>query len=149
MPKRLKIVTVGDGGCGKTCMLQTFANGAYPTEYVPTVFETYITEMLVEIALWDTAGQEDYDRLRPLSYPDTDVALLCFDIADEGSFANITEKWMPEVLLSQYLRFVYSSKKKYIECSAMEQYNLQHIFESAVRISKKSSGRSKLKCSLL
>uniref|UniRef100_A0A1I8IEG4 Rho-related GTP-binding protein RhoC n=1 Tax=Macrostomum lignano TaxID=282301 RepID=A0A1I8IEG4_9PLAT len=51
----------------------------------------------VELALWDTAGQEDYDRLRPLSYPDTDVILMCFSVDNPDSVANIPEKWTPEV----------------------------------------------------
>ena len=53
--------------------------------------------MQVELALWDTAGQEDYDRLRPLSYPDTDVILRCFSIDSPDSLENIPEKWTPEV----------------------------------------------------
>lgn len=53
----------------------------------------------VELALWDTAGQEDYDRLRPLSYPDTDVILMCFSIDSPDSLENIPEKWTPEVLM--------------------------------------------------
>ena len=51
----------------------------------------------VELALWDTAGQEDYDRLRPLSYPNTDVILMCFSIDSPDSLENIPEKWTPEV----------------------------------------------------
>lgn len=47
--------------------------------------------------MWDTAGQEDYDRLRPLSYPDTDVILMCFSIDSPDSLENIPEKWTPEV----------------------------------------------------
>ena len=49
------------------------------------------------MALWDTAGQEDYDRLRPLSYPDTDVILMCFSVDSPDSLENIPEKWTPEV----------------------------------------------------
>ena len=55
------------------------------------------TPFQVELALWDTAGQEDYDRLRPLSYPDTDVILMCFSIDSPDSLENIPEKWTPEV----------------------------------------------------
>lgn len=47
---------------------------------------------MVELSLWDTAGQEEYDRLRPLSYPDTDVILLCFAIDEVASFHNIWDK---------------------------------------------------------
>lgn len=51
----------------------------------------------VSLGLWDTAGQEDYDRLRPLSYPATDVFLICFSIDDPASYANVRAKWFPEI----------------------------------------------------
>ena len=51
----------------------------------------------VSLGLWDTAGQEDYDRLRPLSYPSTDVFLICFAIDDPASYANVRAKWFPEI----------------------------------------------------
>ena len=57
----------------------------------------FFSSLQVELALWDTAGQEDYDRLRPLSYPDTDVILMCFSIDSPDSLENIPEKWTPEV----------------------------------------------------
>lgn len=49
------------------------------------------------MALWDTAGQEEYDRLRSISYPDTDVILMCFSIDSPESLENIPKKWTPEV----------------------------------------------------
>lgn len=99
---RKKLVIVGDGACGKTCLLIVFSKDEFPEVYVPTVFENYVAdikieEKTVELALWDTAGQEDYDRLRPLSYPDTDVILMCFSIDSPDSLENIPEKWVPEV----------------------------------------------------
>ena len=65
--------------------------------YVPTVFENYVTDVEVdgkhvELALWDTAGQEDYDRLRPLSYPDSHVILICFAVDSPDSLDNVQEK---------------------------------------------------------
>jgi Ras-related C3 botulinum toxin substrate 1 len=51
----------------------------------------------INLGLWDTAGQEDYDRLRPLSYPQTDVFLACFSVVSEASFQNIQSKWVPEL----------------------------------------------------
>ncbi|OBZ75295.1 GTP-binding protein RHO1 [Grifola frondosa] len=98
------------GGCGKTCLLIVYAENRFPearlalalTSYVPTVFENYVTLVqfegkLVELALWDTAGQEEYDRLRPLSYPESDVILIVFSIDFPVSLANVQDKWYPEV----------------------------------------------------
>ena len=52
----------------------------------------------VQVGIWDTAGGEEYDRLRPLSYPKTDIFLICFDIANPESFENISTKWVPEMM---------------------------------------------------
>ncbi|KAF7589903.1 Rho GTPase [Aspergillus hancockii] len=100
-----KFVVVGDGGCGKTCLLISYSQGYFPEKYVPTVFENYITQTVhrasgktVELALWDTAGQEEYDRLRPLSYPETDLLFVCFAIDCPASLENVVDKWYPEVL---------------------------------------------------
>jgi len=100
---RRKLVIVGDGACGKTCLLIVFSKGTFPEVYVPTVFENYVADVEVdgkhvELALWDTAGQEDYDRLRPLSYPDSHVILICFAIDSPDSLDNVQEKWISEVL---------------------------------------------------
>ncbi|CCF56348.1 hypothetical protein KAFR_0B00480 [Kazachstania africana CBS 2517] len=100
---RRKLVIVGDGACGKTCLLIVFSKGQFPEVYVPTVFENYVADVevdgrQVELALWDTAGQEDYDRLRPLSYPDSNVVLICFSIDLPDSLENVQEKWIAEVL---------------------------------------------------
>jgi Ras family protein A len=94
---RRKLVIVGDGACGKTCLLIVFSKGTFPEVYVPTVFENYVADVEVdgrhvELALWDTAGQEDYDRLRPLSYPDSHVVLICFAIDSPDSLDNVSEK---------------------------------------------------------
>lgn len=46
----------------------------------------------ISLGLWDTAGQEDYDRLRPLSYPQTDVFLICFSLVSPPSYENVRTK---------------------------------------------------------
>lgn len=99
---RRKLVIVGDGACGKTSLLIVFSKGTFPEVYIPTVFENYVADIHVdhkhvELALWDTAGQEDYDRLRPLSYPDSHVILICFSVNSPDSLDNVKEKWISEV----------------------------------------------------
>ncbi|XP_075754751.1 rho-related GTP-binding protein RhoF isoform X1 [Pelodiscus sinensis] len=100
--RELKIVIVGDGGCGKTSLLMVYAKGAFPEKYAPSVFEKYTTSITVGnkeviLNLYDTAGQEDYDRLRPLSYQNTNLVLICYDVMNPTSYDNVLIKWYPEV----------------------------------------------------
>ncbi|OAF70814.1 Cell division control protein 42 [Intoshia linei] len=98
----IKCVVVGDGAVGKTSLLITYTSQTFPGHYIPTVFDNYSAAenfegQPVTIGLWDTAGQEDYDRLRPLSYPQTDVFLVCFNVVSPVTFSNVTRKWTPEL----------------------------------------------------
>ncbi|XP_022362943.1 rho-related GTP-binding protein RhoD isoform X1 [Enhydra lutris kenyoni] len=100
--RSVKVVLVGDGGCGKTSLLMVFAEGSFPESYTPTVFERLTVNLQMkgkplDLQIWDTAGQVDYDRLRPLFYPDASVLLLCFDVTSPHSFDNIFNRWYPEV----------------------------------------------------
>ncbi|KAH3766556.1 small GTPase Rac protein 1 [Pelomyxa schiedti] len=101
--QQCKCVVVGDGAVGKTCLLITWSSGAFPTgEYVPTVFNNYAKNTSVDgspvtVTLWDTAGQEDYDRIRPCSYMGTDVFLICYSVVSPATFSNVRNKWVPEV----------------------------------------------------
>ncbi|AQK76499.1 Rho-related protein from plants 4 [Zea mays] len=71
-------------------------------DYVPTVFDNFSANVVVDgstvnLGLWDTAGQEDYNRLRPLSYRGADVFLLAFSLISKASYENVSKKWVPEL----------------------------------------------------
>ncbi|XP_034952220.1 ras-like GTP-binding protein RhoL [Chelonus insularis] len=175
----IKITAVGDGMVGKTCLLITYTTKKFPTEYVPTVFDNYSDTINVDgqeydIVLWDTAGQEDYERLRPLSYPNTDCFLLCFSISARSSFENILSKWYPEIkhhcpnvpivlvgtkgdLRNDENKDIVSLKEcrrmkekikafKYVECSAKFQDKLEEVFTDAIRAVLKKSYSKKYCC---
>ncbi|KAI9093742.1 Rho1 GTPase [Phlyctochytrium arcticum] len=100
--ERKKLVIVGDGASGKTSLLMVQSGQQFPEDYTPTIFENFLTQIRIknnvyELTLWDTAGQEDYDRLRPLSYPNTDIILVCFSLINRDSYNNVLDRWYPEV----------------------------------------------------
>ncbi|KAL0483725.1 hypothetical protein AKO1_013999, partial [Acrasis kona] len=118
-----KVVQVGDGASGKTCLWIRSVCGQFPEEYVPTVFDNYSAclwgedGVTVSIGCWDTAGPEDYDRLRPLSYPQTDVFLITFSVMNRCSFVNVETKWIPELrhhcpLTTHYFGWIKEGFKK-------------------------------------
>ncbi|KAF8073318.1 small GTPase-binding protein [Lyophyllum atratum] len=153
---RKKLVVVGDGACGKTSLMVVFSEGKFPQLHVPTVFENYVKDIHVdgrhvELALWDTAGQEDYDRLRPLSYPDSHVILICFAIDTPDSLDNVGTKRdlrgkKPQCITVEEIRRLsllctspgMAAAQKigavnYIECSAKFGDGVREVFEYATR----------------
>jgi len=89
---RKKLVVVGDGECGKTCLLIVFTDDEFPEQYIPTVFEVHVASTVVDgrvmdLSLWDTAGQEDYDRLRCASWAKSaDFDCLATDLQSSCSW---------------------------------------------------------------
>ncbi|KAG5233313.1 rac GTP-binding protein [Salix suchowensis] len=164
----IKCVTVGDGAVGKTCMLISYTSNTFPTDYVPTVFDNFSANVVVDgstvnLGLWDTAGQEDYNRLRPLSYRGADVFLLAFSLISKASYENIAKRHyaptVPVVLVGtkldlrndkQYLMDHPGAtpittaqgeelKKMigaavYIECSSKTQQNVKAVFDAAIKV---------------
>ncbi|XP_031345936.1 ras-like GTP-binding protein RhoL isoform X1 [Photinus pyralis] len=174
---------VGDGMVGKTCLLISYKDNQFPEEYVPTVFENYAEVIKVDdqeynVALWDTAGQEDYERLRPLSYPNTTCFLICYSVTGRASYENVAAKWAPEIrhhmphtpiilvgtkidLRQDPTKEIVTEKEgrklkrkikaeSYIECSAKYRTNLDQVFEEAVRCSvKKKEWNHTRPCTIL
>ncbi|AAS50632.1 ABL139Cp [Eremothecium gossypii ATCC 10895] len=123
--RSIKCVVIGDGAVGKTSLLISYTTNSFPQDYIPTVFDNYSTtiavqdpasstgeQQLFKLNLWDTAGQEEYDRLRPLSYPQTDIFLICFSINEPVSFQNIRDKWFPEIKHNTN----YENMELFLEC---------------------------------
>ncbi|CAL6089573.1 Rac/Rho-like_protein [Hexamita inflata] len=100
---KIKCTVIGDKYVGKTSLIRVFSQQEFPKDYVPTVFANYTCSIqieeseTIELTLWDTAGDEDYDRLRPLCYPDSDIVLICYAINNQQSLNNVLIKWVPEI----------------------------------------------------
>jgi Ras-related C3 botulinum toxin substrate 1 len=179
----IRCVVVGDGAVGKTCLLFVYAKNDFPKDYIPTVFDNYNAKVVVNnnkiitLALWDTAGQEDYDRLRPLSYPGAHVFLVCFSVINRNSFKNVVDKWIPEIThhndqaaiilvgTKTDLRNekggdsidksegVAMAKKikavKYLECSAKLNEGVKEVFDAAIRAGWTKIHGKKRSCTIL
>ncbi len=97
-----KCVFVGDVGVGQKSLILTFLNNAFPHDCIPSCMHPSSVKMVVDgkelgLEVWHTAGAQDYDRLRPLSYNNTDVFIVCFSVVSPTSFASVFEKWIPEL----------------------------------------------------
>ena len=99
----IKVVVVGDGAVGKTCMIICYTKDEFPEGYTPTVFDAHRGHMNydgrdVTLHVWDTAGQEDLSRLRPLAYPNANCFLVCFSLVEKGSLFNACNTWRNELI---------------------------------------------------
>lgn len=137
---KCKIVVVGDSQCGKTALLHVFAKDCFPENYVPTVFENYtasfeIDTQRIELSLWDTSGSPYYDNVRPLSYPDSDAVLICFDISRPETLDSVLKKWKGEIqefCPNTKMLMVGCKSDLRIECSALQSENsVRDIFHVA------------------
>lgn len=176
MANNIKITVIGDGIVGKTCLLNTYITKVFPEDYIATVFEHHSEEITVDditynVTLTDTAGQENYEKLRPLSYPNTDCFLICFSVdQDLASYEHVVVKWVPEarhykpltpiVLVATKIDlrdnpsikcYTYKDGKRlknkvkanaYVECSAKNMEGLDEVFIEAIRLIRKSRTKS-------
>ncbi|XP_048365671.1 rho-related GTP-binding protein RhoH [Sphaerodactylus townsendi] len=164
----VKCVLVGDAAVGKTALLLRFTSETFPDSYKPTVYENtgvevFLDGVQISLGLWDTAGSDTFKGIRPLSYQQADVILMCFSVANRSSFLNLRTKWVTEVRThlpripilvvatqtdqreaGPYSAGCISSvhgkqlakdirAKGYVECSSLNNRGVQQVFECAVR----------------
>jgi len=163
----LKCVVVGDGAIGKTSMLLCFTTNTFPTDHMPTIFDNYSKNVptrdgaVVNVGLWDTAGQDEYASFRPLSYENADALLLAFSCDSKASYESVERKWVAElrakapktpiVLVGTKLDLRDVGKgevsraegealkkrigaKAYVECSALTQVGLAGVFDTVIDV---------------
>jgi cell division control protein 42 len=157
----IKCVAIGDGAVGKTCMLHTYTTRKFPWDYEPTVFDNYavtvnVGKQPVTLGLFDTAGQEDWDRLRIMSYTQTDVFIICFSVMEPASFSNVEEKWVPEI--KQYMPNVpfilvgtqIDLRDNYVSLKDLNRKNQKPISkEEGEKLSRRLGARAYIECSAL
>ncbi|XP_022061787.1 rho-related GTP-binding protein RhoH [Acanthochromis polyacanthus] len=163
----VKCVLVGDSAVGKTALLVRFTSETFPDTYKPTVFENtgvevYMDGVQISLGLWDTAGNDNFRQIRPRSYQQADVVLICYSVANPSSLASIQHKWIAEVRehLPKVPVLVVATQtdlregvhrascispmdgkrvaheihaKGYLECSSLSNRGVQQVFEYAVR----------------
>ncbi|XP_063908921.1 cdc42 homolog isoform X2 [Zophobas morio] len=97
MKNQIRITVVGDGDTGKTCMLIVYKDRKFDERFDVYSMTVPINKREYTVILQDTAGQEEFDKLRQLAYKETDVFILCYAVNDVNSWDNVKEKWAPEL----------------------------------------------------
>ena len=113
-PRDVKILVIGPGRVGKTCLCDVYIKGEFNPHTNPTVFSSEskmdeisspkaqnsdeISLKQVRLTIEDTAGQEDYTHLRLQMYEGVDVCVVCFDISNPISFGQVKDVWLKEAL---------------------------------------------------
>lgn len=98
---RIKILSMGDAGTGKSCIIKRFCEGRFLDEYVSTIgidfgvksFATNLED--IKVNFWDVGGDPVYLEIRNEFYKDTHGAFMVFDVCDKTSFDNLS-KWHKE-----------------------------------------------------
>lgn len=159
--RTIKCVVIGDGAVGKTSLLVSYTSNSFLTDYVPTIFDNYSANCMVDgtivhLSLWDTAGEEDYDRLRPLSYNGTDIFLAVFSIISPASFSNVREKWIPEIKhFAPDIPYLLIGTKNDLRCdeyvlSVLKERNLKPLsYEDGVHMARELKAAKYMECSAM
>ncbi|XP_076075856.1 ras-related protein Rac2-like isoform X1 [Mytilus galloprovincialis] len=156
---QIKCVVMGDIKVGKTSLIMSYAYNMFQEEDIPLVFDfkTTVTEndKPVDLVLWDTCGNANYNKLRPVSLPDTDVFLLCFSLDDPDSFAFIEENCFPDIkrLCPNALILLVGTKKDLIDVCQNEQETRKkdtgnsYAYEHGINLAERIQAVKYIECS--
>ena len=98
-----KILTIGESGVGKTCILRRFVEDKFLKNHLATIGIDFKTKTLninnqeIKLKIWDTAGQERFRNITTQYYKGADGIVLVYDVTDEASFDKIKD-WMDQIL---------------------------------------------------
>lgn len=102
MSLSFKVVLLGEGRVGKTCLCLRYVQNSFSGDQESTIQATYLDKRLnvgkrsVKLMIWDTAGQERFHSLAPIYYRDANGALLVYDVTDRDSFTKVRH-WVKEL----------------------------------------------------
>jgi len=164
---RKKVVIIGDGACGKTCLAKVYQDKMFDEKHIPTIIQNFLSEEIevnnkkYELAIWDTAGQQEFAALRTLAYQDVDVVVIAFSLRPEDMAHNggNLKMWLKEAIkeMPDAKRILVGTKSdlldkettekermkrqceakafRYVECSAKENKNVTEVFHQALMAS--------------
>ena len=99
----IKVILIGDGGVGKTCLIEQYINKQFNEETVSTVAvsdkltkEVKVGEKTIKLEIWDTAGQEKFRSVNKIYMKDAKIALMVYDMTEQNSFNNL-QNWYKEL----------------------------------------------------
>ena len=98
-----KILTIGESGVGKTCVLRRFVENKFLKNHLATIGIDFKTKTLninnqeIKLKIWDTAGQERFRNITTQYYKGADGIVLVYDVTDEASYEKIRD-WMEQIL---------------------------------------------------
>jgi small GTP-binding protein len=101
--KTFKILTIGESGVGKTCILRRFVENKFLKNHLATIGIDFKTKTLninnqeIKLKIWDTAGQESFRNITTQYYKGADGIVLIYDVTDDASYEKIRD-WMEQIL---------------------------------------------------
>ncbi len=135
---KIKVTVIGDGGVGKTSLIQKFTQGTFQTDYIKTIgaqLTNYKTEMdgyRIELIFWDIAGQDDFHFLRPSFYRASKAAIIVYSLEENDlgkrSFEHIT-KWYEDVkqFCGEIPVIIFANKVDLINEQSLDKAKIQNL----------------------